>query len=84
MPAAKMFLSSKDIAEIIGISLREAQYMLCAFELKNQAITIGRRKLVDVDVFCRHLSEKDGESFKERKQNVQAFLREKSQQERTK
>lgn len=76
MPAAKIFLTSTDIAAATGISLRQAQYMLNMFDLRGQAVRNGRIKMVDLNIFSRYLSEQDGADPKERKRDIQEFLRE--------
>jgi hypothetical protein len=76
MPAAKIFLSSADIAAATGISKRQAQYLLTMFEQREQVIRNGRSKLVSIDVFSRYLSEQDGADPFEHKQEIKSFLRE--------
>lgn len=76
MPAPKLFLSSGDIAAVMGMSIRQAQNLLSMFELHGKVVHNGRVKLVSVDVFSRHLSEQDGTDPGERKREIQEFLRE--------
>ena len=76
MPAPKLFLTSADIAAVTGISLRQAQYVLNMFEQRGQAIRNGRIKLVDINILSRYLSEQDGTDPKQRKKDIQDFLRE--------
>ena len=77
MPAPKIFLTSSDIAAAIGISIRQAQYILCMFEQRGQIVRNGRIKMVDINVLSRYLSDQDGTDPKERKRDIQDFLREK-------
>lgn len=76
MPAPKIFLSSEDIAQLMGISRREAQYMLNMFERRGQAVKNGRVKLVSVSVFSRYLAEQDGQDPINHKNDIKDFLRE--------
>lgn len=76
MPATKLFLTSADISAVTGISLRQAQYVLNMFEKRGQAIRNGRIKLVDINILSRYLSEQDGTDPKQRKKDIQEFLKE--------
>lgn len=76
MPAPKIFLTSADIAAVMGISIRQAQYTLNMFEQRGQVVRNGRVKMVDINVISRYLSEQDGADPKQRKRDIQNFLRE--------
>ena len=79
MPAAKLFLSSADIAGITGMSLRSAQYMLNAFDKRGQAVRVqgkSRNKLVDIDLFTQYLCDQDGQDPKIRKRGILDYLHE--------
>ena len=76
MPAPKIFLTSADIAAVMGISVRQAQYTLNMFEQQGQVVRNGRVKMVDINVIIRYLSEQDGADLKQRKRDIQDFLRE--------
>lgn len=76
MPAPKIFLTSADIAAATGISIRQAQYTLNMFERQGQVVRNGRVKMVDINIFSRYLSEQDGADPKQRKRDIQEFLRE--------
>ena len=75
MPAPKIFLTSADIAAVMGISVRQAQYTLNMFEQQGQVVRNGRVKMVDINVISRYLSEQDGADLKQRKRDIQDFLR---------
>lgn len=81
MPAPKLFLTSNDIASVTGISIRKAQYMLNMFEVEGKVIRNGNKKMVDVRVFCKYLCDQDGADPKERKIDIQNFLRERKKEE---
>ena len=76
MPAPKIFLTSADIAAATGISIRQAQYTLKMLEQRGQVVRNGRVKMVDINIFSRYLSEQDGTDPKQRKRDIQDFLRE--------
>ena len=76
MPAAKIFLTSADISAVMGISIRQAQYTLNIFDQRGQTVRNGRKKMVDLNIFTRFLSEQDGGDLRERKRDIQEFLRE--------
>ena len=76
MPAAKIFLTSADISAVMGISIRQAQYTLNMFEQRGQVVRNGRVKMVDINIFSRYLCEQDGADPKQRKHDIQEFLRE--------
>ena len=76
MPAPKIFLGSDDIALLMGISRREAQYMLNMFEQRGQTIKNGRVKLVSISIFSRYLAEQDGQDPINHKNDIKDFLRE--------
>ena len=76
MPAAKIFLTSADISAVMGISIRQAQYTLNMFDQRGQTVRNGRKKMVDLNIFSRFLSEQDGADLRERKRDIQEFLRE--------
>lgn len=76
MPAPKIFLTSADIAAATGISIRQAQYTLNMFEQRGQVVRNGRVKMVDINIFSRYLCEQDGTDPKQRKHDIQEFLRE--------
>ena len=76
MPAPKIFLTSADIAAVMGISVRQAQYTLNMFEQQGQVVRNGRVKMVDINVISRYLSEQDGADLKQRKRDIQDLLRE--------
>lgn len=75
MAAARVYLTSKDIAQVAGVSLREAQYMLNMFEQRNQVVSHGRKKTVYINTFCRYLSEQDGSDPHEVKREIQQSLK---------
>ena len=74
MPAAKIFLTSADISAVMGISIRQAQYTLNMFDQRGQTVRNGRKKMVDLNIFSRFLSEQDGADLRERKRDIQEFL----------
>ena len=67
---------SADIAAATGISIRQAQYTLNMFEQRGQVVRNGRVKMVDINIFSRYLCEQDGADPKQRKHDIQEFLRE--------
>lgn len=60
----------------MGISIRQAQYTLNMFDQRGQTVRNGRKKMVDLNIFSRFLSEQDGADLRERKRDIQEFLRE--------
>lgn len=60
MPAPKVYIGPREISNLMSISLREAQYMLKAFELKGQTIKFGRVQRVALRTFANYLSSQDG------------------------
>lgn len=46
------------------------------FEQQGQVVRNGRVKMVDINVISRYLSEQDGADLKQRKRDIQDFLRE--------
>lgn len=75
MPAAKIFLTSADISAVMGISIRQAQYTLNMFDQRGQTVRNGRKKMVDLNIFSRFLSEQDGADLRERKRDIQESCR---------
>ena len=79
MPAPKLFLTSSDISEVTGMSIRSAQNLLYMFARKGQVVRCGdsnRGRMVDVNIFVRYLCEQDGADPKIRKQDILDCLRE--------
>lgn len=79
MPAPKIFLTSNDIADITGMSVRSAQNMLCMFARSGQVVRCGdsnRGRMVDINIFVRYLCEQDGADPKERKKDILECLKE--------
>ena len=63
MPAPKIFLTSSDIAEVTGMSVRSAQNLLYMFARKGQVIRCGdsnRGRMVDINIFVEYLCQQDG------------------------
>lgn len=75
MPAARVYLNSHDIAQVTGISLREAQYMLSMFENRNQVVSHGRKKTVYIGILSKYLAQQDGSDPNEVKREIQLSLR---------
>ena len=46
------------------------------FDQRGQTVRNGRKKMVDLNIFSRVLSEHDGTDLRERKWDIQEFLRE--------
>lgn len=79
MPAPKIFLTSGDIAEVTGMSVRSAQNILCMFARKGQVVRCAdsnRGRMVDINIFVRYLCDQDGADPKERKRDIQCCLKE--------
>lgn len=79
MPAPKIYLGSRDIAGITGVSLRSAQYMMKAMEMKGKTIAkgmTGKVQLVSVDNFVDYVCKQDGSDPKTVKANVMDYIRE--------
>ncbi len=79
MPAAKLFLTSSDIADVTGMSIRSAQNMLYMFAQKGQVVRCGdsnRGRMVDINIFVRYLCDQDGADPKERKKDIMECLKE--------
>lgn len=79
MPAARVYLNSYDLTQVMGISLREAQYMLSMFEQRNQVVAHGRKKTVYVGTLSRYLAAQDGSDPNEVKRDIQNSLRQKDE-----
>ena len=75
MPA-RVFLSSNDISAVMGISIREAYYVIDMFELRGQVVRRGKRKMVDVRVLTQHLCEQDGADPIQRRKDILEVVRE--------
>jgi hypothetical protein len=79
MAAPKLFLTSNDIADVTGMSVRSAQNMLCMFADKGQVVRCGdsnRGRMVDINIFVKYLCDQDGADPKERKKDILECLRE--------
>lgn len=79
MPAPKLFLTSSDISDVTGMSIRSAQNMLCMFARNGQVVRSGdsnRGRMVDINIFVRYLCEQDGADPKERKRDIIECLKE--------
>lgn len=55
-----VYIGSAEISKVLGVSLRDAQYKLKAFELSGMTINNGRKKLISVRRFASWLAEQDG------------------------
>ena len=75
-PTPKFTPASADISAVMGISIRQAQYTLNMFDQRGQTVRNGRKKMVDLNIFSRFLSEQDGADLRERKRDIQEFLQE--------
>ena len=75
MPA-RVFLDSNDIATVMGVCQREAQRMLCMFELRGKVVRRGVKKMVDVRVLTNHLCEQDGADPVQRRKDILEVVRE--------
>jgi hypothetical protein len=67
---------------MLGICLREAQYMLNMFEQQGKTIRNGRSKLVLIDAFAAYLCEQDGGDTNKRKREIQDLLWEAEREKR--
>ncbi len=79
MSAPKLFLTSNDIADVTGMSVRSAQNMLCMFARKGQVVRCGdsnRGRMVDINIFVAYLCEQDGADPDQRKKEIKECLRE--------
>ena len=79
MSTAKIFLTSNDIANVTGMSLRSAQNLLCMFADKGQVVRCGdsnRGRMVDVNIFVQYLCKQDGADPAVRKKDVLNCLKE--------
>ncbi len=79
MPSAKIFLTSNDIANVTGMSLRSAQNLLCMFADKGQVVRCGdsnRGRMVDVNIFVQYLCKQDGVDPVLRKHDILECLKE--------
>ena len=79
MPAPRVFLTSKDIATVTGMSIRSAQNMLYMFAHQGQVVRRGdsnRGCMVDINIFVRYLCKQDGADPVERKNDIMNCLRE--------
>lgn len=79
MPAARIYLNSHDIAQVTGVSLREAQYMLAMFEERGQVVKHGRKKTVYVGILSKYLAQQDGSDPNEVKREIQLSLKQVAQ-----
>lgn len=55
-----VYIGSAEIATVLGISVREAQYKLKAFEMAGMTVNNGRKKLISVRRFAGWLAAQDG------------------------
>ena len=79
MPAPKIFLTSSDIANVTGMSVRSAQNLLYMFARKGQVVRCGesnRGRMVDINIFVSYLCEQDGADPEQRKKDIKDCLRE--------
>lgn len=60
MPAPTLYIGSGEIAGLLRISRREAQYMMAMFRDKGLTINVGRICRVSLKTFARFISEQDG------------------------
>ena len=89
MPAPKrLYMNSREISGVTGVSLREAQDLLCMFEQQGNTIRSGRSRLVSVDAFAMFLCGDRPDDYLKRKYELQDVLmeydREKRKSERRK
>lgn len=60
MPAPKLFIGPKEIANLMCISIREAQYTMKMFELAGRTVKFGRLQRVSIKAFADYISAQDG------------------------
>lgn len=73
-----MFLSSADIASVLGISRRNAQYMIAMFADQGKTVRGGKSdkvQRVGINTFASYLCEQDGESLALRKKEISDYLK---------
>ena len=79
MAAPKIFLTSGDIADVTGMSIRSAQNLLNMFAGRGQVVRCGdsnRGRMVDVNIFVKYLCDQDGADPVSRKHDIMECLRE--------
>lgn len=59
-----LYMGSREIAKVMGISVRQAQIILNMFEQQGKVIRNGTRKRVSVRVLSEYLSKQDGSDSK--------------------
>ena len=60
MPAALVYVGSREISCLLGISIREAQYQLNMFESKGKVLRFGKLKKVALRTLTDYVCEQDG------------------------
>lgn len=70
-----IYVGSREIADIIGISPRRAQTLLNAFDHAGRAIHIGNRKRISISVLSEYLSRQDGSDQKEKIREIRNYLK---------
>lgn len=60
MPAPTLYIGSGEIAGLLRISRREAQYMMAMFRDRGQTVNEGRISRVSLKTFARYLAAQDG------------------------
>lgn len=77
MPAPKrLYMDSREIAAITGVSLRQAQEWMRKFEQDGHTIRNGRSRLVLVDAFAAYLTQGAENDHLKRKHEIQSALQE--------
>lgn len=78
MPAPRLFLSTKEISDISGMSMRSAQYLMKVFERQGRTIKRGpscRGQMIGVDTFCEYICKTDGGDYQSRKADILSYLK---------
>lgn len=75
MPAARVYLSSSEIANTLSISSREAQYMLRMFEMQGKVVKRGTARRVYVGTLADWLAKQDGNDPILLKRELQAAVK---------
>ena len=55
-----LYLGSREIAEVMGTSVRSAEMLLNRFEAEGKTIRVGNRKKVNLHLLCAYLCRQDG------------------------
>ena len=60
MPAPRLYIGSGEIAALLGVSLREAQYIIKGYELQGKTLNLKRNKRVALRTFANDIAAQDG------------------------